>query len=75
MVIPRTHQVWEICKLATDKRYMGRCVGSAALKACIEYAKEHKVKKLMIVSNTVLSSVIHLYAKFGFKEVPIDNME
>lgn len=54
---------------------MGRCVGSAALKACIEYAKEHKVKKLMIVSNTVLSSVIHLYAKFGFKEVPIDNME
>lgn len=75
MVIPRTHQVWEICKLATDERYMGRGAGSAVLKACIEYAKEHKAKKLMIVSNTVLSSAMHLYAKCGFKEVPIDNME
>lgn len=75
MVIPRTDQVWEICKLATDEQYMGRGAGSAVLKACIEYAKEHKAKKLMIVSNTVLSSAMHLYAKFGFKKVSINNME
>lgn len=75
MVIPRDHQVWEICKLATDEQYMGRGAGSAVLKACIEYAKKHKAKKMMIVSNTVLSSAMHLYAKFGFKEVPLNNME
>lgn len=75
MVIPRTRQVWEICKLATDERCMGKGAGSAVLQACMAYAKEHKARKLMIVSNTVLSSAMHLYAKFGFKEVPIDNME
>lgn len=75
MVIPRNNQVWEICKLATDEYYMGKGAGSAVLKACMDYAKEHGAKKLMIVSNTVLSAAMHLYAKVGFKEVPIDNME
>lgn len=75
MIIPRNNHVWEICKLATDENYMGRGAGYAVLNACIDYAKEHNAKKLMIVSNTVLSSAMHLYAKVGFKEVPIDNME
>ncbi len=75
MVVPREEQVWEICKLAADEHYMGRGAGSAVLKACIDYAKEHGAEKLMIVSNTVLSAAMHLYAKAGFKEVPIDNME
>lgn len=29
----------------------------------------------MIVSNTVLSSAMRLYSKFGFKEAPVENME
>lgn len=75
MVMPRENQVWEICKLATDERYMGRGAGSAVLKACVDYAKEHGAEKLMIVTNTVLSAALHLYAKAGFKEVPVDHME
>ena len=75
MVVPRGRQVWEICKLATDEHYMGKGAGSAVLTACMDYAKEHDAKKLMIVSNTILSAAMHLYTKAGFKEVPIDNME
>lgn len=75
MVVPRDGQVWEICKLATDEHCMGKGAGSAVLTACMNYAKEHGAKKLMIVSNTVLSAAMHLYAKVGFKEVPIDNRE
>ncbi|HIQ99063.1 MAG TPA: GNAT family N-acetyltransferase [Candidatus Scybalocola faecavium] len=75
MVNPAGGQVWEICKLATDERYRGKGAGSAVLKACMDYAKEHGAKKLMIVSNTVLSAAMHLYAKAGFKEVPVDYME
>lgn len=75
MVIPRDGQIWEICKLATDEHYIGKGAGSAVLKACMDYAKEHGAKKLMIVSNTSLSAAMHLYDKFGFKEVPIDHME
>lgn len=75
MVVPIDNQVWEICKLATDEHYMGKGAGSAVLKASMNYAKEHGAKKLMIVTNTILSAAMHLYNKFGFQEVPIDNME
>lgn len=75
MVAPREGQVWEICKLATDEHHIGKGAGSAVLKECIDYAKEHGAEKLMIVSNTVLSAAMHLYAKAGFKEVPVDYME
>ena len=75
MVVPRNNQVWELCKLATDEHYMGKGAGSAVLKSCMDYAKKHGAKKLMIVSNTILSAAMHLYAKAGFKEVPIDNRE
>lgn len=75
MVVPRDGQIWEICKLAADEHYMGKGAGSAVLKACMDYAKEHGASKLMIVSNSILSAAMHLYSKVGFKEVPIDNME
>lgn len=75
MVTPIDDHTWEICKLATDEHHMGKGAGSAVLKACMNYAKEHNAKKLIIVTNTVLSAAMHLYTKFGFQEVPIDNME
>lgn len=57
------------------KSIRGKGAGAAVLKACIDYAKNHGAEKLMIVSNRILSAAMHLYAKFGFCEVPIDNME
>lgn len=44
MVIPKGDDIWEICKLATDEKYQGQGAGSSVLKACINYAKEHKQK-------------------------------
>lgn len=75
MVVPREGGVWEICKLATDEHFQGRGAGASVLKACIDHARAHGAKKLMIVSNTVLGAAMHLYAKMGFREVPIDNQE
>lgn len=75
MVTPIDGQVWEICKLAADEGNRDKGAGSAVLKACINYATAHNAKKLMIVTNTILSAAMHLYTKFGFQEVPIDNME
>lgn len=75
MVVPREGGLWEICKLATDAHFQGRGAGAAVLKACIGYAQAHGAKRLMIVSNTVLAAAMHLYAKVGFREVPISNQE
>ena len=34
-----------------------------------------KTAELVILSNTVLESAINLYRKFGFNEVPVDDMQ
>lgn len=75
MVMPKNNQVWEICKLAADENYQGRGAGSAVLEACMNYAKNRGAKKLLIVTNTILSAAMHLYEKVGFREVLIDEME
>lgn len=73
--MPYKEDSWEICKFATDERCQGRGIGSAVLRAAIGYATERGAKKLVILSNTVLESAINLYRKFGFKEVPVDDMQ
>ncbi len=70
MVEPLENDVWEICKLAAVGQYTGTGAGSAVLKACIKYAVEHGAKKLCLITISGLKPAIHLYKKFGFKEIP-----
>lgn len=44
----------------------------AILKACIDYAREKQVNKIVIVSNRKCAQAVHLYRKFGFAEIPVD---
>ena len=75
MIVPKDADTWEICKFATDKHYEGNGAGSLIFEKCLDYAKIHHAKKIIIVTNTILDSAMHLYTKFGFQPVPIDNME
>ena len=52
--------------------YSGTGAGSVCLKACIDYAKERRVEKIVTVTNTKYTHAIHLYRKFGFTEVSVD---
>lgn len=72
MIAPRDDGDWEIMKFATRDEYAGRGAGSAVLTACIDYAREKGLPKVIIVSNTKCTHAIHLYRKFGFTEVPVD---
>lgn len=72
MSMPLNDSNWEICKLAADENYQGKGAGSAVFKACMEYAVKQGAKKLIIVSNTILEPALHIYKKFGFKEIPMD---
>lgn len=63
---------WEIAKYATKDEYKGQGAGYAVLKAFIDYAKSKQAKKIMIVTNTKCEVAIHLYNKFGFTKVEID---
>lgn len=72
MIAPREDGDWEIMKFAARGMYTGTGAGSACLKACIDYAKELRLPKIIIVSNRMCTHAVHLYRKFGFEEIPVD---
>lgn len=72
MIAPRADGDWEIMKFAAKGMYTGTGAGSACLKACIDYAREKGIPKIIIVSNRKCKQAVHLYRKFGFTEIPVD---
>ena len=72
MIAPLSNGEWEIEKFCARGMYTGTGAGSACLKACIGYAKEKRIEKVVIVTNRKCEQAIHLYKKFGFTEVPVD---
>lgn len=73
MVMPLGNDEWEICKFATDEQKRGLGAGSAVFRACMDYAICRGAKRLIVLSNSRLVSALHIYGKFGFTEIPIDN--
>ena len=74
MAMPLTDDVWEICKLAAAGQYTGKGAGSAVFKASMDYAIAHGAKKLTLISNRKLKPALHIYEKFGFREVPLNKV-
>lgn len=70
MTIPLNGGTWEMCKLAAAGQYTGTGAGSAVFKACMDYAIDHGAEKLVLISCRALEVAIHIYKKFGFKEIP-----
>lgn len=65
--------VYELSKMAVEESFKGKGVGNKMLEFCLDEAKRLEANKIILYSNTKLESAIHLYKKFGFKEVPLDN--
>ena len=65
--------VYELGKMAVDEKWRGQKIGNQMLQFCLQKAKELGVLTLFLYSNTKLANAIHLYKKFGFKEVPLGN--
>jgi N-acetylglutamate synthase-like GNAT family acetyltransferase len=75
MAMPMKDGVWEICKLASNKAYPHKGAGSAVFKATMDWAINHGAKKLFLLSNSKLKPALHIYEKFGFKEIKLDDYE
>lgn len=71
MVLPVDVGVFEICKLASNNKVPHKGAGSAVFKACMDFAKKKGAKKIIIISNSKLKPALHIYEKFGFKEVKL----
>ncbi|MDR7212023.1 GNAT family N-acetyltransferase [Flavobacterium piscis] len=63
---------FELSKMAVSDKAKGLGTGNKLLLHCIAVAKENNIKKLILYSNTILLPAIHLYKKFGFVEVALE---
>lgn len=72
MMQPMGNDEWELCKLAASEQHQGKGAGKAVFLACMQYAIDHGAKKIVIVSNTILTKAITIYRNYGFYEVPLD---
>ncbi|WP_315817538.1 GNAT family N-acetyltransferase [Paraflavitalea speifideaquila] len=70
-LIKVNQRVFELAKMAVTDKVQGKGIGYALGKACIDKARELGIKKVELLSNTLLKPAIHLYTKLGFKEVPL----
>ena len=72
-LIKNENNIFELSKMAVDEQYQGLKIGNKMIEFCIVKAKELKITKIILYSNTKLKPAIHLYKKYGFIEVPIIN--
>lgn len=75
MAKPMDGLTWEICKLGSNKNKNHKGCGSAVFGAAVQWAIDHGAKRLFILSNSKLKPAIHIYKKFGFEEIKLDNYE
>jgi N-acetylglutamate synthase-like GNAT family acetyltransferase len=71
----KDNETWEICKLGSNKHIPHRGAGSAVFEAAMNWANIHGAKKLFIISNSKLKAALHIYEKFGFYEIKLNDYE
>ncbi|MEY8869928.1 GNAT family N-acetyltransferase [Meridianimaribacter flavus] len=67
-----TKNVFELTKMAVSPKYRDYKIGQQLMQYCIEFAKQHQFKALMLYSNTKLENAIYIYRKYGFIEIPVE---
>ncbi len=62
--------VYLVAKMGVTEAWQGPGIGRKLLEAVIGGAREMGALGLFLESNSKLSSAIHLYESFGFRQVP-----
>ena len=70
--IKKSENIYEFSKMAIMPDERGNGYGNKAMKFLIQFANKKKWSRLILYSNTKLKNSIHLYKKYGFKEIPIE---
>ncbi len=71
-LIPLSDGTLELGKMAVDPNYQGLKIGQQLLQFAIDLAKEKGYKKLILYSSTRLPTALHVYRKYGFKDIPLE---
>ena len=68
----KSEKIYEFSKMAITPNERGNGYGNMAMEFLIQFAKNKKWSKLILYSNTKLKNSIHLYKKYGFKEIALE---
>jgi ribosomal protein S18 acetylase RimI-like enzyme len=71
-LIPSRKKVFELGKMAVDPQFQGMRIGQQLLSFAIDFAKQHDWKAIVLYSSTKLDIALHLYRKYGFREVNLE---
>lgn len=64
---------FELSKMAVTDGVQGLGIGKKMMVHCLTVAEQKGIKKLILYSNRKLLPAIHLYEKFGFVEVSLED--
>jgi len=67
------HGILELTKMPVLSEVRGQKIGQRLLQHCIDFGKQKKLNALLLYSNTKLENAIHLYRKYGFKELELED--
>ena len=71
-LIKKSKNLYEFSKMAIIPEERGNGYGNMAMNFLIQFAKNKKWSNLILYSNTKLKNSIHLYRKYGFKEIQLE---
>jgi GNAT superfamily N-acetyltransferase len=63
--------IFELTKMAVAPAAQGKNIGQKLMQHTLDFAKSRGWEKLIIYSNRKLENAIHIYKKYGFREIPI----
>ncbi len=72
-LLPGPGSCYELGKMAVKPQFQGKNIGHALLSHAVETTKKEGMQQLILYSNTILASAIHLYRKFGFVEIEMED--
>ena len=71
-LIPYRENHYELGKMAVDTDYQGLKIGQRLLAFAIDFAKKNNWNAITLYSSTKLPTALHIYSKYGFKEVELE---
>ncbi|MCL6218301.1 GNAT family N-acetyltransferase [Zunongwangia pacifica] len=64
--------IFELTKMAISPNHRGKQIGQKLMKHAIDFANKMGWKELILYSSKKLENALHIYRKFGFMEIPIE---
>lgn len=66
------HGIFEFTKMAVLPEYRGKGIGHQMMNHAIAFGKSLQWHTIIIYSSTILENAIHLYKKYGFVEIEVE---